>query len=296
MASTTPWITLLFLLPIAAAAWGQGSGDTVAGTLQVAKERFDLKHAFAVMEEDPFSGGEKEKLTILLSDAAVPQEMRKASNEWRIWAGEQAAAGAVHGLVITIDPETKIWDSGHVLTKGGFMFYTESISGDTPRNLRFEVSGSLGDRAAGKVSMKEPMTGMSDQDGPWRIEAQFSSAVVRRPVVTAMLTGPAALNSPQYKAAMAFLQACRKKDVDAIRAAIDPRARDAMMQMFSGANKDEGLNMFAQMATDTLTFNLTKITVRGDSADLEFKSPNPDSGSSQSLHVVQSGGEWKIAR
>jgi len=280
----------------AVVASAQSSGDSVTGTLQVAKERYALKHAFAVMEADPFSNGEKENVIVVLSDVPVPQEMRKASNDWRIWAGEQAAAGAVHGLILTINPETKIWDSGHVLTKGGFMFYTESVMGDTPRNLRFEPSGAIGDHIAGKASMKEPMHGMSDDDGPWQIDAQFSTAVTRRPAVTGVLTGQTALDSAQFKAAKAFLEACHKKDVDAIREAIDPKSRDAMMQMFSGPQKAEMLDGFAQMAADTLGYTLVKITIRGDSADLEFKDSKPDSGSSQTLRVVQSGGDWKIAR
>lgn len=290
------YLLVVSLVIPAVVASAQGSGQSVTGTLQIAKERFVLKHVFAVMEEDPFSDGKKENVIVLLSDVPVPDEMRKASNEWRIWAGQSAADGAVHGLILSIDPATKVWDSGHVLTKGGFMFYTESVTGGATRNLQFEPSGALGDHVAGKLSMKEPMTGMSDDDGPWRVEAQFSSGVVRRPAVTAVLTGPSAVNSPQYKVIKAYLEACRKKDVEAIRAVIDPRSREAMTQMFSGPDKEEALNMFAQMAAEALTFDLTKITVRGDAADVEFKSTKPDSSSSQILRVVQSGGEWKISR
>jgi hypothetical protein len=286
--------TSLGLLTVVVKA--QGTGDSATGTLQVANERFMLKHVFAVMEEDPFSNGEKEKLTVLLSDVPVPAEMHKASNEWRIWLSDKAQAGAIHGLTLNIDPETKIWDGGNVVTKGGFMFYTESVFGGSTRNLHFEPSGTIDDHVAAKISMKEPMSGMPEENGPWKVDAQFRSVVIHRPAVTARLTGTAALNSPQYKAAMAFLESCRKKDVEAIRASIDPRSRNAMMEMFSGSGKEDSLNQFAQMATDTLTYNLTRITVRGDTADVEFKDAKPDSGSSQTLHVVLSAGEWKIAR
>jgi hypothetical protein len=295
MLSSLGWGCLTAML-LAAVAIAQGSAGGVTGTLEIAKEHFTLKHAFAAMEEDPFSNGEKENLVVLLSDVPLPDEMRKASNDWRIWVSDKAEAGAIHGLILTINPETKVWDSGSVVTRRGFMFYTESVSGDVTRNLHFEPSGQVGDHVAGKVSMKEPMHGMSDDDGPWRVEAQFDAAVVRRPAVTAMLTGPQARSSTQYKAALAFLEACKKKDVEAIRAAIDPKTRDAMMQMFSGANKEDALNSFAQMATEALTYNLTKITVRGDSAEVELKDPKPDSGSSQRLRVVLAAGEWKIAR
>jgi hypothetical protein len=273
----------------------QGSAGSVTGTLEIAKERFPLKHVFAVMDGDPFSDGEKENLVVLLSDVPVPAELRKASNDWRTWVGEQAGAGAIHGLIVTINPETKVWDSGSVLTRQGFMFYTETVTGGEPRQLQFEPSGPIGARAAGKLTMKKPMHGMSDDDGPWRVEAEWSADVVRRPAVTGVLTGAEARNSAQYKAARAFLEACHKKDLEAIRAAVDPKTRDAMMQMFSGPAKEETLTAFSQMANDALTYTLTKITVRGDSAELDFKDPK-DSGSSQKLRVVLAGGEWKLAR
>jgi hypothetical protein len=287
---------LISLTFLAGLAMAQSSGDSASGTLQVAKARFTLQHVFAVMEDDPFSNGEKEILTVLLSDVPVPADKRKASNEWRIWVGESATTGAIHGLILSIDPARKVWDGGHVLTRSGFMFFTEQVSGDATRNLHFELSGAIGERVAGKVSMKEPMTGMSDEDGPWRVEAQFSSAIVRRPAVSAQITGEAARTSPQYKAARAYFEACRKKDVEAIRAAVEPGSRDAMTQMFSGPNKEDALNMFAQMAAEALSFKLERITVRGDSADLEFKGTNADSSSSQIIHMALSGGEWKITR
>jgi hypothetical protein len=99
----------------------------------------------------------------------VPDELRKASNDWRIWVSERAEAGTIHGVILMAKPDTKVWDSGNVITKRGLMFYTESVYGSEEPNLRFDPSGLLGDRAAGKVSMKEPMHGMSDDDGPWRI-------------------------------------------------------------------------------------------------------------------------------
>jgi hypothetical protein len=298
MPSSTGWsclIVVCFAL-VAAMAMAQSSAGSATGTLEIAKERFTLKYAFAALEGDPFSDGEKENLVVLLSDVPVPDAMRKPSNDWRIWVSDQAGSGAIHGLIVTINPETRVWDSGSVLTKRGLMFYTESVYGDEPRKLQFALAGPIGAHAAGKLSMKEPLHGMSDEDGPWRVEAEWSADVVRRPAVTAVLTGAEARNSAQFKAAAAFLEACRKKDVDAIRAAIDPKTRDAMMQMFSGPDKDDTLTAFSQMADATLAYTLTKITVRGDSAELDFKDPKPDSGSSQKLRVVQASGEWKIAR
>jgi len=97
----------------------QGATGSATGTPEIAKERFSLKHAFAVMEGDPFSAGEKENLVVLLSDVAVPDAMRRPPNDWRIWVSDQAGAGAIHGLIVTISPRRKFADSGSVVTKRG---------------------------------------------------------------------------------------------------------------------------------------------------------------------------------
>jgi hypothetical protein len=298
MLSSSGWcfLAVVSFALSAAVVMAQGAAGAATGTLEVAKSRYPLKYAFAVMDKDPFSDGEKENLVVLLSDTPVPDALRKASNDWRIWVADQSAAGNIHGLILTINPETKVWDAGSVLTKQGLMFYTETVTGDETRQLQFEPAGPIGARVAGKVSMKKPMHGISDDDGPWLVEAEWSADVVRRPGVTGVLTGAEARNSPQYKAARAFLEACRKKDLEAIGAAVDPKTRDGMMQMFSGPNQEDTLTAFSHMANDALTYTLTKITVRGDSAELDFKDPKPDSGSAQTLRVVLAGGEWKIAR
>src|SRR5581483_8399659 len=85
---------------LAVVAMAQAPNDSASGSLQVAKNRITLKYAFAVMEEDPFSNVEKEKLTVLLSDIPVPEALRKGTNEWRLWVSDQAAKGAIHGLVV----------------------------------------------------------------------------------------------------------------------------------------------------------------------------------------------------
>jgi hypothetical protein len=51
--------------PAGTVAVAQGAADRASGTLQIAKQQFPLKHAFAAMEADPFSNGEKENLVVL---------------------------------------------------------------------------------------------------------------------------------------------------------------------------------------------------------------------------------------
>ena len=96
-----------FLRPRGCDGHDAGATGSATGTLEIAKERFSLKHAFAVMEGDPLSDCEKENLVVLLSDVAVPDAMRRPPNDWRIWVSDQAGAGAIHGLIVTLSPRRK---------------------------------------------------------------------------------------------------------------------------------------------------------------------------------------------
>jgi len=271
-----------------------GAASGASGTLQIGAERFALKYVFAVMEKDGMEA-DKEKLTVFLSDVPVPDELRKATDDWVYWADKQARAGALHGVALAIDPATAIWSSGRMLTRQGLEFYSVTVSSPELNDLQFAPAEPIGDRAAGKVSMKKPMSGAHDDAGAWTVEAEFGSPVVRRPAVSGALTGAAALNSPQYKAVLAFLDACRKKDVDAIRNAVDAESRESLTEMIA-SNKEQALNMFAGMAAETATLKLSRVTVRGDSAEVEFSDGKPGSESKMSLRVALSGGEWKLAK
>ncbi len=287
----TGFATVFLMLGVSIAS---GAADTASGTLQIGEERVALKYAFAVMEPDGVGAGAKEKLTVFLSDLPVPDEVRKASDEWVYWADKQARAGALHGVTVAIDPATAVWKGGRLLTGKGLSFYSESVSSPELSDLQFVPAGPIGDQVAGKVSMKASMASVQDDDGRWRVDAEFRSAVIRRAAVSGVLSGAAALNSPQYKAVLAFLEACRKKDVDAIRNSMDPKSRDTLAEMLAG-NREEALNMFAQMAAETAALKLSKVTIRGDSAELDFVGSKP-SESKESLRVVLSGGEWKLAQ
>ena len=273
-----------------------GSGNSASGTLQVGAERIALKHVFAVLEADMLAGGDKEKLTVLLSDLPVPDELRKATDDWRYWAEGQARAGALRGVIVTIDPATGTWNRGDVLTRQGLMFYTQTVSSRGASSFCFEPAAPLGEQVAGKVWMTEPMSGVFEDEGPWRLEAGFSAAVLRRAAVTGVLTGAEAQSSPQYKAVTAFLAACQKKDLDAIRNSVDPSSMEALAQMIGGSGEEEALNMLAAMAAESLTLELTQVTIRGDSAEVELADTKPDSETRQVLRVVPSGGEWKLAQ
>jgi len=272
-----------------------GAADGASGTLQVGAERFALKCAFAAIEHNEMAQGNKEELKVLLSDLPVPDDLRKASDDWLYWADKQARSGALHGVVLRIDPTTGVWSGGQLLTRQGAEFYSESVSSAELSDLRFAPAGPIADQVAGKMSMKKPMQGAHDDTGAWSVEAEFQAAVIRPAAVSEVLTGAAAQNSPQYKAVIEFLEASRKKDLDAIINCVDPQSRETMAEMFK-SNKAEALNMFASMAAEAAAMKLNKVTVRGNSAEIDFGDGKPASEPKQSLRVVLVKGEWKIAQ
>jgi hypothetical protein len=272
------------------------AGDSASGWLQVGTARFALKHVFAALEPGMLAGRDKERITVFLSDQPVPEDLRKASDAWRTWAGEQARAGVLHGVIVTIDPATGVWNSGHVLSRRGVMMYSQTVSSPEASNFRFERASSPAEQIASKVSMKEPMSGFDEAEGPWRVEADFRCAVVRPPAVTGVLTGAAGQNSPQYKAVLAFLQACRNKDLEAILRSVDPDSREELTKMVSANGKEDTLAMFGEVAAEALKLKLDRVTIRGDSAEVELADPAPGSEPRQSLRVVLRAGEWKIAQ
>jgi len=279
-------------LMLGVAVAGDAAGS-VSGALQIGAARFTLKYVFAVMEPDGMAAG-KEKLTVFLSDLPVPEELRKASDDWVYWADRQARAGALHGVALAIDPATSIWNGGRLLTSQGIEFYSETVSSPELSDLQFTPAGPPGDQVAGKASMKQSMAGGHD-DSRWRLEAEFRSTIIRRAAASGVLTGPAALNSPQYKAVLAFLDACKKKDLDAIRNTMDPQSRETLAPMVAGG-KQQALEMFSQMAAEAAALKLGKVTLRGDSAEVEFGDGKPGEESGRSLRVVLVNGEWKLAQ
>ena len=284
--------TLSLLLGVSVAS---GATDSAAGTLQVGAERFALKYALGVVEQNEMAHGNKEEIKVLLSDLPVPDDLRKASNDWLYWADKQARGGALHGVVLSIDPASGIWSGGQLLTRQGAEFYSETVSSPELSDLRFAPAGPIGDQVAGKISMKATMKGAHDETGAWRVEAEFHAAVIRPAAVSGVLTGAAAQNSPQYKAVLEFLDASRKKDADAIINCVDPQSRESMAEMFK-SNKAEALNMFANMAAEAAAMKLNKVTVRGDSAEIDFGDGKPGSEPKQSLRVVLAKGEWKLTQ
>jgi hypothetical protein len=144
--------------------------------------------------------------------------------------------------------------------------------------------------------MKEAMRGVEEGEGPWQVEAEFRTPVLARPVVTGSFTGAEARESAPYKAVHAHLLACRKKDLEAIRKSLSPSSQQMMAQFEAAQGKNAVLEMFAEEAAGTLSLKLSRVTVRGDTAELAFSGEVEESGSQQVMRVVLDHGAWKIGQ
>jgi len=269
---------------------------SASGWVEVKGQRVALKFAFAAMSEDVLEGGGKEKIEVLLSDKPVPMELRKGTDAWSFWAGDQAQKGELHGIIVYINPDTKVWSRGQRLSKYGMEFYSQSVSSPELNDLVFAPASAGSGEIAGKVSMKKAMRAVDESEGPWQVEAEFRTPVVARPAVTGSFTGAAARNSAPYKAVQAYLLACQKKDLEAIRKTMSPDAQKMLAQFEAAQGRNAVLDMFVGQAAETLKMKLTSVTVRGDTAEVVFSGGAKESSSQQVIGVVLDNGAWKIGQ
>ena len=282
----------LSVFPLVMMAAAEGSAS---GWIEVKGQRVALKYAFAAMSEDVLERG-KEKIEVLLSDKPVPMALRKGTDAWSSWAGDEAQKGELHGIILYLNPGTKVWNRGQRLSRNGMEFYSQSVSSPELHDLVFAPASAGSGEIAGKVSMKKPMQGVDESGGPWRVEAEFRTPVLARPAVTASFTGVAARESAPYKAAQAHLLACQKRDLEAIRKSMSPSSQQMLAKFEAAQGKNAVLDMFTEEAAGTLKLKLTRVTVRGDTAEVEFSGGAKESGSEQVLRLMLDNGVWKIGQ
>lgn len=269
----------LVLFPAAMTA----AGDSVSGWLEVKGQRVKLTCVFAAMAEDTLEGPDSERIEVLLSDKPVPQELRKATEAWSFWAGDQAQKGELRGIILYIDPEKKAWTRGQRLSANGMEFYSHP-----PEDLIFTAATGGAGEVAGKVSMPRALRAVDESSGPWRVEAEFRAAVLARPAITATYTGADAVNSGPYKAVQSYLRACQKKNLEAIRQTLNRNARQLLAKYEASQGKQAVLDMFVAEAAGTAKLKLTKVVVRADTAEVIFGGP----GESLTMRAVLENGVW----
>lgn len=144
--------------------------------------------------------------------------------------------------------------------------------------------------------MSEPMGGIGESEGSWRLEAEFSAAVAQQEAVSARLTGAQARNSPQYKAAMAFVQASKRKDLEAIKKTMDAPSQAMLAEMVQEMGRADALAMFSEMAAEALRMKDAEVVVRGSRAEVRLKKTDATSKEEITLRVALDQGAWKMAR
>lgn len=289
------YITSIVLAALCHAARAQDG--KVTGWIEVKGQKTVLAHVCAISETDRLEKGDKEIVAVLLSTQPVPPEARKPGLDLAMWAGEEARAGRLDGIILMIDPQSKVWSRGQRLSKQyGLTFYSHTSTSAEGRVLRFEPAPSGPAELAGKVSMSETMRGMDENDGPWRVEAEFRTPVVQQEAVTARLAGAAALSSPQYKAVMAFNQACKRKDLDAVKGSMDANSQAMLAKMVEQLGRAEALKMLAAMGEEAMTLKTVGVTVRGSKAEVKLMNSTGSERNETVMTVALENGVWKISR
>lgn len=263
---------------------------SASGWIEVKGQRVALRHAFAAMSENVLERG-TEIVKVLLSDKPVPMELRKATDAWSSWAGDAAQEGELHGIIVCINPDTKVWNWGQRLSQQhGMESYSQSVSSPELSDLVFAPASAGPGEIAGKVSMKQAMQGVDESGGPWRVEAEFRTPVAARPAVTGSFTGAAARESAPYQVVKAYLLACQERDLEGIRKTMSPSSREMMAQFESAQGPEAVLEMFLGEAAETQKLKLTSVTLRGDTAEVVLSS------NEQVLPLMLDNGAWKIGQ
>jgi len=201
-------IGLLLGVTVASAA-----ADSASGTLRIGAQRFALKYVFAVMERDGVAVARR-------SSRFSCRTRRFRTNCARLptigFTGGQAGArrGAARRDPGHRSGHRSLERRPHADPRGHRILFRDRILSGAERSP-VRTGRAAGEPGGRHGVDEEADAGAHDETGAWTVEAEFRAAVIRRPAVSGVLTGTAALNSPQYKAVLEFLDACRKKDVDA---------------------------------------------------------------------------------
>jgi hypothetical protein len=226
----------------------------------------------------------------------VLEELRKATSAWSFWAGDQAQKGLLNGIIVYINADGKTWHRGQRLSKYGMEFYTQSSTSPEENNLVFTPTSAGEGEIAGKVWMKNPMRAVDENEGPWRVQAEFRTPVIARPAVTARLAGLAARNSAPYKAVEAHFQACRTRNLEAIRKTLNANSLSLLSKFEAERGKEAVLAMFAEEAVAPQKMKLDRVIVRSDTAEVIYSSAVKGSKEEVTMRVALENGSWKIGQ
>ena len=257
---------------------GQKPG-TATGEFTVNDQVAKLTYAYVVgRKEFP---GDPEKLTIILSDAPIPDEVLLEGFGLQGLAGE----GKVHAVEVEIGADHE--------PKGGQLYHLGFSKGEAGGGASVSVSGMHtflpevfdANTVAGKLFMKELDDFMGTE---YHYSALFRATVLRKPPPT--YEGAAAALSGPGKVVTAFIRAARLGNKLAIKKLVTP-------QMAAQLDGPDG-TMILKMAKASFPLGMKVVEVRekGDTAEVVTMKGGKGGRETAKLHTIKLAGEWKVGQ
>lgn len=250
---------------------------TASGEFTVNDQTTKLAYAYAVgRREFP---GDPEKLSIVLSDAPIPEDVLLGGFGISSLAGE----GKVHAVEVEI--------GGNREPKGGQLYHEAFAKGGGGASL--SVSGMHhflpqtfdSSTVSGKLLMKEGDDFMGTE---YYYTATFTAPVTRKPPPT--YEGAKAALSGPGKAATSFMTAARLGNKLAVKKVVTP-------QMAAQLDGPEG-TMILKMAKASfpLGMKVVEVTEKGDTAEVVAMKGGKGGRETVKLHALKIDGQWKVGQ
>lgn len=277
-------VSLLALAPtfaVPASAAGPVEG-TVTGQLTVGTTTTPLAHVYARVDRG-LTCRPDGCLVVFLSDVPLPaEEFLEQFPGYRL-----AAKMKAHVLTVKFTPKGE--------KRPGAILHEAFVSSDS-----FQDSGESVFRAKtfdGKViegtltadNPAEPKTPEFDGVVRRQYTASFRVSLWQRPAPT--LTGAAAAQSPQGKAALAFLEALNSGDKAAAKKAMTPDAEAA--KALDGPQAADVLKMLGSINPKPAAAKVESVTVLGNGAEVTVTGPKTaDDATSHTIFLSLVNGQW----
>lgn len=250
---------------------------TASGVFTVNDQTTKLAYAYVVARRE--FPGDPEKLSIVLSDAPIPEEVVLKGFGMQALAGE----GKVHAVEVEIGSDQE--------PKGGQLYHEALAKGGGGASL--SVSGMHyflahtfdANTVAGKLLMKE---GDDFFDTDYYYAATFHATVMRKPPPT--YEGAKAALSGPGKVATAFMSAARLGNKLALKKVVTP-------QMATQLDGPEG-KMLMTMAKSTFSLGMkvVEVTEKGDTAEVVAMKRSKTGRETVRLHALKLDGQWKVGQ
>jgi hypothetical protein len=150
--------------------------------------------------------------------------------------------------------------------------------------LELEETGS--DRFAGRLYMERPSDFM---DVTFQYRATFDAPIVRAKAAQATSGGKNLDDTPQGKAARAFMKAVASGDLEAVRKMVSAEGRKEL----EGPDAEETFKMLQAFTPEK--GEITAVEVKGNTASVTVVEKDESSTSTLTMKLVLENKEWKVS-